>query len=575
MIVYGISKTGQYHIEREEKCQDSLEYKMLDDGTIVAAVADGVGSEKYSEFGSRIAVNAFVKYCSDCYYDQEDKSILIKNGFLNALYSVLDESESKNYPIDQMDSTLCGVIFSEGILFCGNIGDSGIIGINSDGRIECLTTQHNDEDGSVYPLRCEKKWEFSQYHNIISILIATDGFYNYLFPKYLEFTDYYKIEDRSSAISYDIVNKLIDTNNHYSEDTLMTIINNTISSIPTTPGIDSITDDLTILCIISAKEHPIVGEYNEPINRKDLKDKYTKHILSILYPKNDKTNSVTDIELDKEHCILHEEEQFSSTCINHIDLSEICKDLSKIRSDPNFDTYEFDQAHILNFYKDVPTTEIISSLERMILQPDCKCMEHLEWPTSILTEGSYTIGFIATRYEKYRTLNEFNLNELDVDYRVQIAFNLTILVKEMHSHNIIAGAILPWRVGITKEAYVYLTSFGNCDTEQISEDVDDLSLAKMIFILLTNTDNIIEYEQFDNISDDKLRVFEGSFPDYLVCGFKDVFLHGMIIPASKWYELLNRYSIDIKRCDCNPSHIYYRNSIRCPYCTSKSNSINR
>lgn len=60
-IVFGRSVQGASHIRSATECQDSFKKVILDDGTIILAVADGHGSKScpFSKTGSRIAVNVF------------------------------------------------------------------------------------------------------------------------------------------------------------------------------------------------------------------------------------------------------------------------------------------------------------------------------------------------------------------------------------------------------------------------------------------------------------------------------------------------------------------------------------
>ena len=65
MKYYGISQVGQYHLNAgSEVCQDSFAIEVIGDNVIVAAVADGVGSEDHSEIGAEVAAKACVSYCN-------------------------------------------------------------------------------------------------------------------------------------------------------------------------------------------------------------------------------------------------------------------------------------------------------------------------------------------------------------------------------------------------------------------------------------------------------------------------------------------------------------------------------
>ena len=53
VIYYGMHLRGVSHIEKDLPCQDYHKCVKLDNGWILAAIADGVGSAKYSERGSK------------------------------------------------------------------------------------------------------------------------------------------------------------------------------------------------------------------------------------------------------------------------------------------------------------------------------------------------------------------------------------------------------------------------------------------------------------------------------------------------------------------------------------------
>ena len=52
---YGVTQQGTYHIEHDLVCQDAHYCKVINDHFAIAAVADGLGSEKYSDVASKIA----------------------------------------------------------------------------------------------------------------------------------------------------------------------------------------------------------------------------------------------------------------------------------------------------------------------------------------------------------------------------------------------------------------------------------------------------------------------------------------------------------------------------------------
>ena len=54
---YGYSIVGSSHEDKGDKCQDANKIIKLENGIVIAAVADGVGSCKYSDVAATIAVN--------------------------------------------------------------------------------------------------------------------------------------------------------------------------------------------------------------------------------------------------------------------------------------------------------------------------------------------------------------------------------------------------------------------------------------------------------------------------------------------------------------------------------------
>jgi len=60
ILWYGFSINGSSHIKKGVKCQDANKVIKLDNGLVIAAIADGVGSCKYSDVAALIAVNLSV-----------------------------------------------------------------------------------------------------------------------------------------------------------------------------------------------------------------------------------------------------------------------------------------------------------------------------------------------------------------------------------------------------------------------------------------------------------------------------------------------------------------------------------
>ena len=191
MIRYYTAKmAGPYHIENALPCQDSFYVKSDNNGVVYASTADGLGSESFSDVGSRIASQKSCEYCMEQYNSgmpfSEVKKIM-NNAFVNAYKAVLEEAQSTGNSPDEYDTTLCLVIFDNNHVFYGQSGDSGIIALMKTGEYVQLTTQQRDEDGYVFPL-CSgpNMWVFGEVEEpVSSVMLMTDGVWEQICPPLL------------------------------------------------------------------------------------------------------------------------------------------------------------------------------------------------------------------------------------------------------------------------------------------------------------------------------------------------------------------------------------------------------
>ena len=188
IISYGMSIVGTSHVSKNTPCQDSHRYETLDNGWLVAAVADGVGSAKHSEVASKMACDVFVETC---------KSLITKNTAITDTQSILAEAyrtadaKIKDYVygledlITDYDTTLSTVIYDGKHLVYGHSGDGGIVALTYEGDYIKVTEPQKADDGiCVIPLRAgETHWEFGECDaDVASVLLATDGVYDNFMP---------------------------------------------------------------------------------------------------------------------------------------------------------------------------------------------------------------------------------------------------------------------------------------------------------------------------------------------------------------------------------------------------------
>lgn len=188
---YKVNIPGPYHIKNGIPCQDAYCIRETPDGVIVAAVADGLGSETHSDKGAKIASSFVVNFCKQNYKSgmtEHEVISLLKRAYIKA-YTVVEKTAiNEENDVDQYDCTLCTVIYDGKTLYYGQSGDSGLIVGSNDGEYYKITEQQRDEDNNVYPL-CfgPEYWDFGKVNvNVVSVMLMTDGVWDQACPPILK-----------------------------------------------------------------------------------------------------------------------------------------------------------------------------------------------------------------------------------------------------------------------------------------------------------------------------------------------------------------------------------------------------
>lgn len=188
---YGFSVIGKSHIAKGTCCQDSHMIKALENGWIIAAVADGVGSAKNSQVGSSIAAKTVVEFCAE--YMPWDYSVIGIKSMLRTAYNyafkqIIKESEKTGEPIESYDTTLTTVIYDGQRIIYGHSGDGAIIGLTIYGDYVQITKPQKGVDMiSVLPLRSGYTvWSIDSYEEeLAAVMLMTDGMLDYALCPYL------------------------------------------------------------------------------------------------------------------------------------------------------------------------------------------------------------------------------------------------------------------------------------------------------------------------------------------------------------------------------------------------------
>lgn len=186
-IVFGKSVQGASHIRSETECQDSCKKVILDDGTIILAVADGHGSKScpYSKTGSRIAVNVFcdtLRNLYEGYAENLDQLPTYLNREGDTQVSKVIDAEWKRRVVErhrknkreigklengednlvsvykQYGSTLLGLMITKDFVFGFQLGDGDICYVN-DGGLELVVEPDKILGVETHSLSRENSWE--------------------------------------------------------------------------------------------------------------------------------------------------------------------------------------------------------------------------------------------------------------------------------------------------------------------------------------------------------------------------------------------------------------------------------
>ena len=267
---YGFSITGTSHEAKGSGCQDANTTRP-ESGCgqmVIAAVADGVGSCKFSDVASKIAVEVSTAFCENKLKensDSPDYASIIEEAFIQAELAIEKKSLSDSQPLPEYDTTLDIVIYGQKKIVYGHCGDGGIIGLTIKGDYTRVTTPQKKEGMFVIPLRNGSKtknntWNFGCLEEeFASVLLATDGVYDIFFP--------YLLRGQPVEVYVPLIQYFMDNNGiQMSEETIKDVFE-TRKAFLNSSSCESITDDKTVLVLINDEVMPERKEeafYTEP-----------------------------------------------------------------------------------------------------------------------------------------------------------------------------------------------------------------------------------------------------------------------------------------------------------------------
>lgn len=283
LYAYGITQQGAYHKKENIVCQDAHCIRKCSDNIVIAAVADGLGSELYSDIASNIAVETATKYCAERMLEdlnEEEILVIMQDAFRLSQQLIEEKARENAHELDQYDTTLSLAVLIKNTVYYGHCGDSGIVALTLDGSYEKVTEQQRDEEGRVFPLYFgDKTWTFGKYPlEVASVLLATDGMLETLFPIY--------IREEPISIYVALARFFMDADylqiRECGEEAVCARIEKFLASIDA----KQVQDDKTVVVLINTEVAPKVREkeyYEEP-NWAELKRKREEAWKREAYP---------------------------------------------------------------------------------------------------------------------------------------------------------------------------------------------------------------------------------------------------------------------------------------------------
>jgi len=180
------SLQGSFHTAKGGSCQDSNRVEVLgaeSNGTLIACVADGAGSAKHSEEGSKLACDSIVQSAisyleSNDSFDEFDEEVALR-WCDESRMAIQRDADGRNCKVRELATTLCVAILSQGRSIFFQIGDGAIVLENNGIYGVVFWPQSGEYANSTNFLTAEnyqQHLEFSTAQDCFSgVALLTDG----------------------------------------------------------------------------------------------------------------------------------------------------------------------------------------------------------------------------------------------------------------------------------------------------------------------------------------------------------------------------------------------------------------
>jgi serine/threonine protein phosphatase PrpC len=265
LAYFGFSVAGSSHTAGSIGCQDSHYAKIIGNSsgkTVIAAVADGMGSEMYrrSHAGSKTAATATVDYISEHHeptLSTHALEQLIVEAFGYALNRLQKRALFEGFELEDYSTTLTVAVFTKNCLVFGQVGDGGIIGLDKTGTFHKITEQQKGEfcnQTNSLNTGLEHLVVGSVAEKLCAVLLMTDGIYEFICEDVMSQHD---PPLRASFLRSFMDNGVLELKSQSQASDISTAMTAYFS---TGEGVKATTDDITMLGIIDTEQTPAKRE---------------------------------------------------------------------------------------------------------------------------------------------------------------------------------------------------------------------------------------------------------------------------------------------------------------------------
>ena len=146
MKIYRACITGTRNTMKRRACQDCCDYMVTSDNFVMAALSDGAGSAKFSDFAARENVHAFFnlfrRYEAADLFQINDKAMAedVIHFCRKAQESLADRIGTE---LRELSATLIGFVIGAKEIMIFHIGDGAAYIADKNGKIRCVSKPEN------------------------------------------------------------------------------------------------------------------------------------------------------------------------------------------------------------------------------------------------------------------------------------------------------------------------------------------------------------------------------------------------------------------------------------------------